>query len=51
LAAEGLIRAGDAPVAVLGGGEISRALKITAARFSASAKTKIEKAGGQAVVG
>jgi large subunit ribosomal protein L15 len=51
LAAAGLIRAGDAPVAVLGGGEISRALKITAARFSASAKTKIEKAGGQAVVG
>jgi large subunit ribosomal protein L15 len=51
LAAAGLIRANDAPLSVLGGGEISRALKITAARFSASAKAKVEKAGGQAVVG
>ena len=50
LAAAGLIRASDAPVAVLGGGEISRVLKITAAKFSASAKAKIEQAGGQAVV-
>jgi large subunit ribosomal protein L15 len=50
LAAAGLIRIGDAPVAVLGDGEISRALKVTAGRFSASAKAKIEKAGGQAVV-
>jgi len=50
LAEAGLIRAGDAPVAVLGNGEISRALKITAARFSASAKAKLEKAGGQALV-
>jgi preprotein translocase subunit SecY len=36
---------------VLGDGEITRALKVTAAKFSASAKAKIEKAGGQAIVG
>ena len=46
----GLIR-GQAPsVKVLGGGEITRSLKITAARFSASAKEKIEKAGGESVI-
>jgi large subunit ribosomal protein L15 len=50
LAEAGLIRAGDAPVKVLGNGEISRALKITASKFSASAKAKLEKAGGQTVV-
>jgi large subunit ribosomal protein L15 len=35
---------------VLGDGEITRALKVTAAKFSESAKAKIEKAGGQAIV-
>lgn len=50
LVSAGLIRSG-LPVKVLGEGEISRALKVTAAKFSASAKQKIEKAGGQAVVG
>jgi large subunit ribosomal protein L15 len=30
---------------------VSRALKVTAAKFSESAKAKIEKAGGQAIVG
>jgi large subunit ribosomal protein L15 len=50
LAAAGLIRAGEKSVKVLGDGEISRALKVTAARFSATAKAKIEKAGGQAIV-
>jgi large subunit ribosomal protein L15 len=50
LIAAGLIR-GQAPsVKILGDGDISRAIKITAARFSASAKEKIEKAGGEAVV-
>ena len=38
-------------VKILGDGELSRALKVTAAKFSESAKAKIEKAGGQAVVG
>lgn len=51
LAAAGLIRSGETKVKILGDGELARALKVTAARFSESAKAKIEKAGGQAVVG
>jgi large subunit ribosomal protein L15 len=51
LAAAGLIRGGEKAVKILGDGELSRALKVTAAKFSESAKAKIEKAGGQAVVG
>jgi large subunit ribosomal protein L15 len=51
LAAAGLIRGGETTVKILGDGEISRALKVTAAKFSESAKAKIEKAGGQALVG
>jgi large subunit ribosomal protein L15 len=50
LAAHGLIRADETSIKVLGDGEISRAIKVTAAKFSESAKAKIEKAGGQAVV-
>lgn len=50
LAANGLIRAGETTMKVLGDGELSRALKVTAAKFSESAKAKIEKAGGQAIV-
>jgi large subunit ribosomal protein L15 len=50
LAKAGLVRDAQVPVKVLGGGEIARALKVTAARFSASAKAKIEKAGGQALI-
>ncbi len=50
LAAHGLIRSGETRVKVLGDGELTRALKVTAARFSESAKAKIEKAGGQAIV-
>ena len=51
LAAAGLIRGGEKSVKILGDGELTRALKITATRFSESAKAKIEKAGGQAIVG
>jgi large subunit ribosomal protein L15 len=50
LAAAGLIRGGELRVKILGDGELSRALKVTAAKFSESAKAKIEKAGGQAIV-
>ena len=50
LADLGLVRAGSAPLKVLGNGEISRAMKVTANKFSGSAKAKIEKAGGQAVI-
>ena len=49
LAAAGLVRPGLTMLKVLGDGEITRALKVTAAKFSESAKAKIEKAGGQAV--
>jgi len=51
LASAGLIRKDEATVKVLGDGELARALKVTAAKFSASAKAKIEKAGGEAIVG
>jgi large subunit ribosomal protein L15 len=50
LAQAGLIRADGAKLKVLGDGELTRALKVTAAKFSASAKAKIEKAGGTATV-
>ncbi len=51
LAAAGLIRSGEKAVKILGNGELTRAIKVTAAKFSESAKAKIEKAGGQAIVG
>ena len=50
LANAGLVRGGSSAVKILGTGELSRALKVTAAKFSESAKAKIEKAGGQAIV-
>ena len=46
----GLVRSGEKAVKILGDGELSSALKVTAASFSASAKAKIEKAGGEAIV-
>jgi large subunit ribosomal protein L15 len=51
LANAGLIRGGEKTVKVLGDGELTRALEVTAAKFSESAKAKIEKAGGKAIVG
>ena len=51
LAQAGLIRAGVKLLKVLGDGEISRALKVTAQKFTGSAKAKLEKAGGQAIDG
>jgi large subunit ribosomal protein L15 len=51
LAAAGLIRSGETTVKILGDGELTRAFKVTATRFSDSAKAKIEQAGGQAIVG
>jgi large subunit ribosomal protein L15 len=49
LATHGLIRKDEKIVKILGDGEVSRAFKVTAAKFSESAKAKIEKAGGQAI--
>jgi large subunit ribosomal protein L15 len=45
LAGHGLIRSGRL-VKVLGEGEIGKALRVTANKFSKSARTKIEAAGG-----
>jgi len=50
LAQAGIIREAVTPVKVLGDGEIARALNVTAAKFSGTAKEKIEKAGGRALV-
>ena len=50
LATAGLIRKDEKTVKILGDGEVTRAFKVTAAKFSESAKAKIEKAGGQAIV-
>jgi len=50
LAQAGLIGRGETYVKILGDGELARAFKVTAAKFSESAKAKIEKAGGQVVV-
>jgi large subunit ribosomal protein L15 len=49
LAKAGLVRSGVTMLKVLGDGEISRALKVTAQKFTGSAKAKLEKAGGQAI--
>lgn len=46
--ARGLARNGS-PVKVLGNGELTAALSIEAHKFSASAKDKLEKAGGKAL--
>jgi large subunit ribosomal protein L15 len=45
----GIIKREDELVAVLGRGELDRALVVKAHRFSASARAKIEAAGGTAV--
>lgn len=44
----GIIKTTQKPVKVLGTGEVSRALTVKASKFSASAKSKIEAAGGKA---
>ena len=50
LKAAGLIKKTDAGVKILGNGELTKNLTVKAAAFSASAKEKIEKAGGKAEV-
>jgi len=42
------LASGKGPVKVLGKGELSRAISVEAHRFSASARKKIEEAGGTA---
>lgn len=46
LAESGLIKKPSLPVVILGDGELDRALTVKAHRFSASARAKIEAAGG-----
>ncbi|MDX1564080.1 MAG: 50S ribosomal protein L15 [Phycisphaeraceae bacterium] len=46
LAQVGLIRDTKLPVKILGTGDLTKKLEVTAAKFSASAAEKIEKAGG-----
>lgn len=46
LMAAGIITTNDGPLKVLGDGEISVALNVKAAAYTASAKAKIEAAGG-----
>lgn len=48
LRASGVIRRTDRPVKILGRGELDRALDVRAHGFSASARAKIEAAGGTA---
>lgn len=48
--AVGLIKSVAAPVVILGDGELEGAVSVQAHRFSASAKEKIEAAGGKAEV-
>jgi large subunit ribosomal protein L15 len=43
------VRRGIKTLKILGDGEITRALKVTAQKFTSSAKAKLEKAGGQAI--
>ena len=50
LSKAGLLRAGAKAVKILGSGEVEKAYKVSAHKFSASAKDKIEKAGGEAVL-
>jgi large subunit ribosomal protein L15 len=46
----GLVGSGRKPVKILGNGEVESALSVTAHAFSASAREKIEAAGGTASV-
>ncbi len=46
----GLIKKLNKPVKILGYGEITKAMEVTADMFSETAKEKIEKAGGKALV-
>jgi large subunit ribosomal protein L15 len=46
MAEAGLIKKASLPVAILGDGELDRALTVKAHRFSANARAKIKAAGG-----
>jgi large subunit ribosomal protein L15 len=46
----GVIRSSRIPVKVLGNGELTAKLNVTAAKFTETAKGKIEQAGGTAAI-
>jgi len=46
----GYIKSSMNPVKILGNGKINKRIKISASAFSASAKDKIEKAGGEIII-
>ena len=46
----GLVSKKNVPVKVLGDGDLEKAVNITAHAFTASAKEKIEKAGGKVTI-
>jgi large subunit ribosomal protein L15 len=46
----GLIASAEEPVKVLGNGNVTKAVKVTADAFSGSAADKIKKAGGDAII-
>ncbi|GAC1446530.1 MAG: 50S ribosomal protein L15 [Pyrinomonadaceae bacterium] len=50
LHARGLIKKAKRDVVVLGTGEVTKALKVSAHRFTKSAREKIEKAGGSVMI-
>lgn len=50
LIAAGLLRANSSLYKILGDGEVSKKLTVSAHKFSASAKAKIEAAGGETVL-
>lgn len=50
LVAAGVVKNGGNGIKVLGNGELTKKLTVKAAAYSASAKEKIEKAGGEAEV-
>lgn len=50
LFSNGVIKKIDIPVKILGEGELSKPLNVTAHHFSKSAKDKIESAGGSVVI-
>jgi len=50
LVANGLIRKGAKPVKILGAGDLSKKLEVTAHKFSQSARERIEAAGGRCEV-
>jgi large subunit ribosomal protein L15 len=48
---KGLLRSGKSLIKILGGGELSRKLTVDVDKLTASARDKIEKAGGKVLTG